>query len=104
MWSVWRPVVASIDIVTALCAGFNFVYFARRFSAPGNARPSRRLAAAVLAVVSLGAVVESVAFLALAAQSEAAAPASASWVMVRVLPMAGAAAMFGLVARRMVER
>jgi hypothetical protein len=101
---VWRSVVASIDIVTALCAGFNFVYFARRFTAPGNTRPSRRLAAAVLAVVSLGAVVESVAFLALAAQGEAVAPASASWAMIRAFTMAGAVAMFGLVARRMVER
>ena len=104
MWSVWRSVVASIDIVAALCAGFNFVYFARRFTAPRSTQPSRRLAAAVLALVSLGAVVESVVFLVLAAQGEAAAPASASWALVRVLPMTGAVAMFGLVARRMVER
>ena len=104
MWSGWRSVAASIDITTAFLAALNFAYFAHRFTAPGDERLSRRVAAAVLAVVSLGTAVESVAFLVLAAQGEAAAPASASWALVRTLPLVGSAAMFALVARRMVER
>ena len=104
MWSGWRSVVATIDITTAFLATLNFAYFARRFTASGDERLSRRVAAAVLAIVSLGTAVESLAFLALAAQGEAAAPASASWALVRTLPLAGSTAMFALVARRMVER
>jgi hypothetical protein len=97
-------VAASIDITTAFLAALNFAYFARRFTAPGDERMSRRVAAAVLAVVSLGTAVECVALLALAAQGEAATPSSASWALVRTFPLAGSAAMFALVARRMVER
>ena len=97
-------VVASIDIVTALCAGATFIYFAHLFTAAGEMRPSRRLAAGVLALVAIGALVESVAFLVLAAHSDSAATAEASWALVRALSMCGTVAMFGLVARRMVER
>jgi len=104
LWSGWRSVVASIDITTAFLAALNFAYFARRFTAPGNEPRSRRVAAAVLAVVSLGTAVESAAFLVLAAQGETVAPASGSWVLVRTLPLVGSAAMFALVARRMVDR
>jgi hypothetical protein len=96
-------VVATIDVVTAACAALNFAYFARRFSRAGD-EGRGAAAAAVLAMVSLGMLVESVALLALAAQGETVAPLSGTWSLVRALPVAGTAAMSALVARRLVER
>lgn len=104
LWSVWRSVVASIDIVTALCAAFNFAYFARRFVTPRNETPSRRAAVAVLTVVSLGAFVESVALLVLAAESAPVVLSSGSWALVRALSLAGTAGIAVLVAARMAGR
>jgi len=100
----WRTATAAMDLVTALCATLNFAYFSPRFTAAGHEASSRRLAAAVLAVVSLGTAVEAVALLVMAAQGDAMAPGSGSWALVRTLPFAGSAAMAALVARRMVER
>lgn len=97
----WRVVVAVMDAGTALCAAINFAYFSRRFTAPADEPRARRVAAAVLAMVSLGTAVEAVALLVLAAQGDAAIPAAGSWALVRLLPLAGAASMAALVARRM---
>jgi hypothetical protein len=52
------------DIVTIACGGFNAAYFSTRWTERG-ARPSRRVAAAALALLNAAIAVESVFFLAL---------------------------------------
>ena len=78
MSATWRACIALIDVVTALCAALNFAYFARRFTSPGKEAPSRRMAVLVLAMVSLGTLVESLALLAIGAEAETPALASGS--------------------------
>jgi hypothetical protein len=101
---VWRFVVASIDVATAVCAGFSFLYFARRFTASGGMAPTRRAAVAVLSVISLATLVESVALLVLALEPSTPALASGSWALVRAFTLAGAASLAALVAARMARQ
>ncbi len=103
MVAPWRGVIAAIDMATALCAALNFAYFARLFTAPGDETRSRRVAAAVLAVVSLGTAVEAAALLVIAAQGDSDALASGSWALVRALPLAGTLGVSALVARRLAD-
>jgi hypothetical protein len=104
LWSAWRLVVASIDLLTAVSAGFSFIYFARRFTAPRPMSPTRRVAVAVLSTISLATLVESVALLALALEPSAPAFANGSWALVRSLMLAGSLSMAVLVANRMAKR
>jgi hypothetical protein len=89
--------------MTAVCAALNFAYFSRRFTSAEVESASRRTAALVLAIVSLGTLVESAALLAIGAEAETPALASGSWALVRVLPFAGALGMAALVARKLVS-
>jgi len=98
----WRDAIAAIDVATALLSGLNFGYFARRFTSVAPERLSRRAAAAVLAVVALGTLVESVALLVIGAEGETPALASGSWALVRALPFTGTLGISGLIARRMM--
>jgi hypothetical protein len=90
-----------MDVATVLCAALNFAYFGRRFTSPATESVSRRTAAAVLAVVSLGTLVEGAALLVIGAEAETPALASGSWALVRALPFAGSVGMAALVARRL---
>ena len=98
----WRDAVAAIDVATALFSGLNFGYFARRFTSGGAERLSRRIAAAVLAVVALGTLVESLALVVIGAEGETPTLASGSWALVRVLTLAGTLGISALVGRRMM--
>jgi hypothetical protein len=100
----WRAIVASIDVATAACAALNFVYFSRRFTAPDYEASRRRIAAAVLAMISLGTAAEAIVLVLLAARGGPIGEASGSWALVRALPFAGTLALSALVARRLVER
>jgi hypothetical protein len=104
MSAPWRGVIAAVDVATALLGALNFAYFARRFTAPGDEPASRRLAAAVLALISLGTAVEAAVLVVIAVQGQTEELALGSWLLVRTLPFAGTAAMAALVARRLVER
>jgi hypothetical protein len=98
----WRDAVAAIDVATALLSGLNFGYFARRFTAVAPELLPRRVAAAVLAVVALGTLVESAALVVIGAEGEAPALAAGSWALVRVLTLAGTLGISVLIARRMM--
>lgn len=101
----WRTIAGALDAGTAVCAAFNAAYFLDRVFAGVELSPARRVAAAALAVVSLGALLEAVALLAWAAHSERSGlPASATWTLVRGLPFAGAAVISALLVRRTVSR
>jgi hypothetical protein len=100
----WRTAAAALDAGTAACAAINSVYFLERLLS-GADRPSRRLAVGVLAVVSFGTLIEALALVAMASgPGNLVLTASASWVIVRLLPFAGAAGLSVLVARGEVLR
>jgi hypothetical protein len=101
----WRTVAAALDLGTAACAAMNSAYFLDRLLSRVDARLSRRLAVAALAVVSIGALLEALALLAIAAgPRDGAALTSAPWAVVRALPFAGAASISALIARRVALR
>jgi len=54
----WRAAVAGLEAATALCAALNLAYFLHRVISVDS--PSRRAAAFVLALISLGTLAESV--------------------------------------------
>ena len=96
----WRTVSAVLDVGTAACAALNTTYFVERLLAGVDRARSRRLAVLTLAVVSLATLVEALALLAIAAHSADAAPlTSASWKLVRVLPLVGAAGVSAIILR-----
>lgn len=101
----WRTFAGVLDGGTAACSAINAAFFLGRLLSGDELSLSRRVAAGALAVISLGALFEAVALLALAARShDAALPASAVWAAVRVMPFAGAATVSVLIARRMASR
>jgi hypothetical protein len=100
----WRTVSAALDVGTATCAAANATYFVDRLLAGVDRPLSRRLALLALAVVSLAALVEALALLAVAARSAAVPLTSAPWALVRVLPFAGAGGISALIFRRVVYR
>lgn len=96
---LWRTLTAALDAGTAVCAGINSAYFCDRLLSGVDAT-ARRIAVAVLALVSFGTLIEALALLATAAgPNQALVTASASWAAVRLLPFAGAAAISVLIAR-----
>ena len=99
-----RAAVAGFDLLTAVCATINLAYFWYRLSARPPETAARRTAALVLAIVSLGAIVESVALLALSSGGRNLGAESAEWALVRGLALAGTAGMSALVVRRLVSR
>lgn len=100
----WRTLASALDAGTAICAGINSVYFCDRLLS-GVDGAARRLAVFVLAIVSMGTLIEALALIANAAgPNEAQVPASASWAVVRLLPFAGAAGVSALIARGVLFR
>ena len=105
MSTPWRAAGVGLDMATATCAAINLAYFLYRLSSPQPETPSRKLAAFVLALVSIGAMVESLFFLAwTSGLGEEPVLASARWALVRALPFAGMAGMSALVLRRVLSR
>ena len=100
MSTPWPATVAVLDLVSAVCATLNLTYFCHRLWRQPPETPSRRAAAVVLAVVSLGSLVESVALVGLGSRGGRAALASGEWAFVRALLLAGVFGISALVARR----
>ncbi len=101
--SLWRTVGPALDLATALSAAFNTVYFLGYLALRRGETPSHRLAAAALALVSLGAMVESLSFLAFLALPATGSPlGSLPWALARTLPLIGTAFVSLLILRRII--
>ena len=84
-----------------VCAGLNLVYFLRRSVSAGSEPLPRRVAAFVLALLSLGALLESGFVLAsvVSLSSEDSVFSSAEWTAVRGITFAGTVCVSALVLR-----
>ena len=103
MSSAWEAVVVGLDSLTAACAALNLTYFLYRLARRREETASRAVAAFALALVSLGALGESLFFLALLTVHPAGSlPIAFPWALVRVLPLAGAGLITILILRRLV--
>ena len=99
----------SQDLATALCGGFNSLYFLL-YALRQSEALRRRVGAAALAVVNSGALVESLYLLALylslrsgwRGQAELFAPGP--WLLARVLPLLGTAFVSLLILRSLNHR
>lgn len=97
---VWRAAVAGLEAATSACAALNLAYFLHRLTLLHESSLSRRVAAFVLALVSLGTLIESTFVLvSISMNDEASVLATGQWAFVRVLPFAGMACMSALVLR-----
>ena len=104
MSTPWRLAVAGLDLATAACAALNLSYFFQRLTSRWDETASRRVAVAALALVSLGAMVESLFLLASLMTAPVGSPlASLPWTLARVLPFAGTAFISILILRRIGE-
>ncbi len=102
MASAWGTVVVGLDSLTAACAALNLTYFLYRLARRREETAPRAVAAFALALVSLGAMGESLFFLALLTAHPAGSPPIAlPWALVRVLPLAGAGLITILILRRL---
>ncbi len=103
MASAWQAVVVGLDSLTAACAALNLTYFLYRMARHGEETAPRAVAVFALALVSLGAMGESLFFLVLLTALPADSPPIAlPWALVRVLPLAGAGLITILILRRLV--
>lgn len=103
MYLTWRAGAAVLlEGATALCAALNSAYFLGR-SLSTDETAGRRVAAFVLALVSLGTLVESVVLVAVLASAR---PAIGPWqlTLARAFAIAGVMAMAALVLRRLADR
>ena len=101
MW--WRSIAAALDAGTAVCAALNTAYFLGRLHE--EHRPPRLLAIAVLATLSLGALLEATALLAVATSGDGQlALDTAAWAALRLVAFAGTFGISALIARRIAAR
>jgi hypothetical protein len=101
--SAWQAVVVALDSLTAACAALNLTYFLYRLARYRGETAPRVVAAFALALVSLGALGESLFFLVLLTVLPAGSPPIAlPWALVRVLPLAGAGLISLLILRRLL--
>ena len=104
MWTPWLA-VAGLDAAKAVCAGLNFIYFFHRLAYRPGEPASRKAAVLALALVSLGAIVESLFFLAAPVAPPAGSPlASLGLLLARAVPLAGTGLITLLVLRRISGR
>jgi hypothetical protein len=97
-----RAGAAALETAAALCAVLNLTYFLARSFDSGET-PGRKLAAGVLALVSLGTLVGSAVLLSLfAAGKTAVGPQELA--LARTFAVSGAVAMAALVLRRLASR
>ena len=103
MSTTWRAAAVGLDSATAACAALNLAYFLYRLTRCREESASRAVAVFALALVSLAAMGESLFFLAsLTVLPAGSPPASNSWALMRVLPLAGTAFVSILVLRRLL--
>ncbi|OGO46145.1 MAG: hypothetical protein A2W34_06460 [Chloroflexi bacterium RBG_16_64_32] len=96
-----RAAAFGLDAATATCAAFNLTYFLCRLARRREETAPRAVALFALALVSLGALGESLFLLAsLTVLPASSPPATLPWILVRVLPLAGTAFVAALVLRR----
>lgn len=97
----WRAAAAALDAGTAVFAALNAAYFVTRLAGSGSETPARRAAVLVLALVSLGVLIETVALLAAFAASDPAPLLSSSqWTTARLLACVGSGGLSALILRR----
>ncbi len=88
----WRTAAISVDALTAACAALNLTYFLYRAARRREETAPRVVAVFALALISLGAMGESLFFLAsLTVLPTGSPPDALPWVLARVLPLAGTA-------------
>lgn len=105
MSTPWRTAAAGLDLATAACAALNLAYFLHRLASRRAEAAARRVAAFALALVSLGAMAESLLALAFLTVPPAGSPlASPAWALARALPLAGTAFISILILRRLASR
>jgi hypothetical protein len=99
----WRAAVAGLEAATALCAALNLAYFLHR--ALSAELSTRRAAALVLALISLGTLAESVVVM-ISLEFAADLPrfAPAAWAVARAITLAGTGCISALVLRAMGRR
>ena len=103
MPGTWRTAAAGLDGLTAACAAFNLAYFLYRLVATRREETASRVVAVLaLALVSLGAMGESLFFLASLTVLPGSPPATLPWALVRALPLAGAGLVSVLILRRLL--
>jgi hypothetical protein len=96
----WHALALGQDLATAFSGAFNLLYFLHLLATRPGETPSRRIAAAALAVLSLGAAVESLFFAFISLLSLLTLPPF-PWAMIRALPFAGTASISLLILRRL---
>ena len=109
MFGFGDAVAVSQDLATALCGGFNSLYFLL-YALRQPEAPRRRIGAAALALVNGGALVESLYLLALylslrwgwLSQTQLCAPGP--WLLARALPFLGTALVALLILRSLNHR
>ncbi len=98
-----RAAAFGLDAATATCAAFNLTYFLYRLARRREETAPRAVALFALALVSLGALGESLFLLAsLTVLPAGSPPATLPWTLVRFLPLAGTAFVSALVLRRWI--
>jgi len=102
LYLTWRASAAALDSAAAVCSALNLAYFLTR-SLDTNERSARRLAAAVLCLISAGVLLESV-FLGALALTSAETIATERLVWARLCLVAGTVAMSLLILRRLARR
>jgi len=97
----WQALALGEDLAIALCGAFNAAYFLHFLRNSSGKRPSRRVAAAALALMNLGAMVESLAFFTLIILLSPLTPSFLTWALIRALPFVGTALISLLILRRL---
>lgn len=98
----WRALAAGQDLATALCGAFNAAYFLHYLAARPQETAGRRVAAIALALLNLGAGVESLFFfLVLMSLSWPQSLSPFPWAMIRALPFVGTASISLLILHRL---
>lgn len=94
---------AALDATTAACAALNLAYFLYRLALRRDETPPRIVATLALALVCLGAMGESLYFLASLTVPHAGSPLGAlPWMLLRLVSLAGMALVSALVLRRLL--
>ena len=97
----WRAAAAALDAGTAVFAAVNAAYFVTRLAGSRFEPEGRRAAVFVLAVVSLGALIEALVLLtAFAANDHSPLLSSPQWAAARVLAFIGSGGICALILRR----
>src|SRR3989442_7653214 len=99
----WRALVAALKAATAMCSLRNLAYYLHGVTSVAS--PTRRAAARVLALLSLGTLAESIAVMASLETTGHAPPfAPAAWVVARTISLAGTGFISALILKAIGDR